>query len=103
VKRPNADGRRLSGTIFATAAGTIDSCTPIPNPHSAEPTTIDQKPPRNTNGAKGAEINVSGISTRSPKRSNKRPNTSEPAPLTAIAIAYTIGTQTTPSAWVFWK
>jgi hypothetical protein len=35
--------------------------------------------------------NVKGISTAIPIRSNKRPNTSDPMPLTAMAIAYVTG------------
>jgi hypothetical protein len=30
---PKAEARRSIGTIGATAAGIIDSCTPIPSPH----------------------------------------------------------------------
>jgi hypothetical protein len=87
VKRPYADARRWTGTISATAAGTIDSCTPMPTPQSAMPMRAAQKPPRNTNGANRAEMSVKGIKTAIPNRSKRRPKRSEPVPLTPIATA----------------
>ena len=38
-------------------------------------------------------MSVNGIRMAMPKRSNNRPKTSEPVPLTAMATAYAIGTQ----------
>ena len=78
--------RRSGGTMAATAAGMIDSCTPIPSPQSAAPASAMSNPPKNTSGAEAIEMNVSGISTVTPKRSKSLPNSSEPAPLVAIAI-----------------
>src|SRR5581483_7307606 len=87
LKMPYAEPRRSPGTIPAIAARITDSCTPIPMPQSATPSSASAKPPRNTNGAKSAETMVSGTSTISPARSNHRPNRSEPSPLTPIATA----------------
>jgi hypothetical protein len=70
VNKPYADGRRFAGTIVATAAGMIDSCTPMPRPHRADPINAAAKPPRKTRGVASAEMIVSGMSTTIPKRSN---------------------------------
>ena len=69
VKVPNADARQFSGTIGATAAGMINSCTPIPSPQIAAPMSDSQKPPRNTRGAKSAHTSVSATKTTSRNRS----------------------------------
>jgi hypothetical protein len=65
----------------------IDSCTPIPRPHSDTPTRLAQNPPKNTSGAKSAATMVKGTRMPTPTRSDMRPSTSEPVPLTAIAAA----------------
>jgi len=65
----------------------IDSCAPMPNPQIAAPIRAVQKPPRNTSGANEAESRVRPIRTENPNRSYKRPNNSDPLPLTAIATA----------------
>src|SRR5579885_1701355 len=59
----------------------------IPNPQMADPSSAGQKPPRNTSGANNTETSVKSTSTMNPCRSNSRPNTREPVPLTAMATA----------------
>src|SRR5205823_14698240 len=87
VNVPYAVARRSAGTMCATAAGMIDSCTPMPSPQTAMPRSARTAPPRNTRGANKAPTAVSGTSIHRPDRSNRRPKSSDPAPLAAIATA----------------
>ena len=54
----------------------IDSCTPMPKPHSRTPRKARTGVPKNTNGAKSADTAVSGTSTTMPTRSKTRPGLS---------------------------
>jgi len=85
VNRPNAAARCCAGTIGVTAAGMIDSCTPIPTPQIATSVSASQKFPKNVSGAKTETSRFRMMSTRKPYRSNRRPNNIEDVPLAAIA------------------
>ena len=59
------------------------SCAPCPVAQHAAASRAPAKPPRNPRGSASSEIAVPKASTRRPKRSNSRPNTSAVDPLTA--------------------
>ena len=58
-----------------------------PQSPQTRPDERTQKPPRNTSGANSAVTSVNTIKTEKPERSYSRPKTSEPVPLTPIAMA----------------
>src|SRR5579871_4394162 len=72
--------------MSATAAGIIDSCTPIAKPHTAAPAKAKRKPPRKTSGAKTGDTKVSGTKLNMPNRSKSLPKTSDRTLLTPIAM-----------------
>ena len=79
--------RLFMGTISAIAALMMDSCVPMPIPHSAIPIRAKEKPPKKTSGAKSNEKRETIISIETPLRSNRYPNKSAAMASTPIATA----------------
>src|SRR5581483_10479507 len=69
VNNPYAEARCDGATMGATAAGIMDSCTPMPKPQSAIPINAAQNPPKNTSGANSMATSVKIIKMKKPKRS----------------------------------